>query len=190
MQRLVEELMALSRIEADRHVPPTDIVDLSAVVREAAQAAAEQRQPRGGDLVIGTLVTPAPVTGDAAQLAQLAHNLVSNGFKYGRAGTPVTVELSVTGDAARLTVRDQGDGISAEHLPRITQRFYRVDTTRSRAVGGTGLGLAIVKHIVERHGGRLDIASEVGVGTTVAVVLPLAPSSSCNAFVTSQSPPP
>jgi two-component system phosphate regulon sensor histidine kinase PhoR len=127
------------------------------------------------------------VRGDAAQLAQLTHNLVSNSFKYGRPGSPVTVTLVRTRDKARLEVRDQGEGIAAEHLPRITQRFYRVDTARSRLVGGTGLGLAIVKHIVERHAGRLEIRSEQGVGTAVVVVLPLArtePSSNRNPTVT------
>jgi two-component system phosphate regulon sensor histidine kinase PhoR len=94
-------------------------------------------------------------------------------MKYGRAGTPVT--LRVAGDAAgmwRVSVQDEGDGIAPEHLPRLTERFYRVDAGRSRALGGTGLGLAIVKHVAERHRGRLDIASSVGVGTTVTLVLP------------------
>ena len=174
MQRLVEDLLSLSRIEADRHVAPEARVDWARVAREAALSAAEQRMPRGADLVIGAMPTDVPVTGDAAQLAQLVHNLVSNGFKYGRAGTPVTLALSRAGNAARLSVSDEGEGIAPHHLPRITERFYRVDTTRSRAVGGTGLGLAIVKHIVERHGGRLEVASEVGRGTTVSVTLPLA----------------
>jgi two-component system phosphate regulon sensor histidine kinase PhoR len=173
MQRLVEDLMSLSRIEADRHVKPAALVDLTAIVREAAQAAAEQRSGRGADLVVAPMDGTLIVRGDAPQLAQLAHNLVSNGFKYGRPGTPVTVSLSREGGWARLTVEDEGEGIAAHHLPRITQRFYRVDATRSRAVGGTGLGLAIVKHIVERHRGRLDIRSEVGRGTCVVVALPL-----------------
>ena len=181
MQRLVEDLLSLSRIEAEQHVAPTTQVDFATIAREAALNAAEQRQPRGADLLLCSAPYPLVVRGDAPQLAQMAHNLVSNGFKYGRAGTPVTVMLAEDDGCARLTVTDEGDGIAVQHLPRITQRFYRVDASRSREVGGTGLGLAIVKHIVERHGGTLDIASVVGRGTTVTVALPLAgESSNCN----------
>ena len=185
MQRLIEDLMNLSRIEADRHVAPQTVIDLAPLVREAAQAAAEQRQPRGADLSMGQIASVA-IRGDAGQLQQVAHNLVSNSFKYGRPGTPVTVTLTADVDHAVLEVSDHGDGIAAEHLPQVTQRFYRVDTRRSRAVGGTGLGLAIVKHIVERHGGRLDIISDIGVGTRVRVLLPLAaaPSHDRNEIVT------
>jgi len=94
-------------------------------------------------------------------------------MKYGRAGTPVTISLRHDASGmVRLSVGDQGEGIAAVHIPRLTERFYRADAGRSRSVGGTGLGLAIVKHIVERHRGRLDIVSQVGVGTTVMVILP------------------
>lgn len=174
MQRLVEDLMSLSRIEADRYVAPGAAVDLAATVSAAAQAAAEQRQPRGADLVLVPPAKPVMVRGDRAQLAQLVHNLVSNGFKYGAVGTPVTVSLDRVDGMARLVVEDRGEGIAPKHLPRITERFFRVNATRSRAVGGTGLGLAIVKHVVERHGGALVIDSEVGRGTVVRVDLPLA----------------
>src|SRR3546814_11171875 len=115
-----------------------------------------------------------PMLGDAAQLGQLAHNIVSNAMKYGRAGTPVTVELTREGDRVRLSVSDQGDGIPAEHLPRLTERFYRVDEARSRTVGGPGLGIAIVTHSSDRHQGHLDTASEQGTGTRVSVNHPLA----------------
>ena len=115
----------------------------------------------------------------SAQLSQVLHNLVGNALKYGKRGTPVTIGLRRDGDTLiRLSVSDEGDGIAAEHLPRLTERFYRVDPGRSRAQGGTGLGLAIVKHIVERHRGRLDIASTPGVGTTVSILLPPAPPTS------------
>jgi two-component system phosphate regulon sensor histidine kinase PhoR len=94
-------------------------------------------------------------------------------MKYGRAGTPIAITLTRDDSGmVRLSVRDEGDGIAAMHIPRLTERFYRADAGRSRSVGGTGLGLAIVKHIVERHRGRLDISSQVGVGTTVSVTLP------------------
>jgi two-component system phosphate regulon sensor histidine kinase PhoR len=115
-----------------------------------------------------------PVPGDRSKLLQLFDNLIGNALRYGRAGRPVVVSLKRDGDAVHLSVTDEGEGIAPEHIPRLTQRFYRVDPGRSRAVGGTGLGLAIVKHIVERHRGRLEIESVVGVGTTVHVRLPAA----------------
>ena len=112
------------------------------------------------------------VPGYQGQLSQLLYNLIGNAMKYGRHGTPVTVTLAPRADQLSVVVADEGDGIAPEHLPRLTERFYRVDAGRSRSLGGTGLGLAIVKHVVERHRGRLDIASTVGVGTRVTVTLP------------------
>ena len=115
----------------------------------------------------------APVLGDRAQLSQVLHNIVGNAMKYGRAGTPITIVLrKVNESMVAIDVVDEGEGIPSDHLPRLTERFYRVDSGRSRTLGGTGLGLAIVKHIVERHRGRLDINSTVGRGTTVTVLLP------------------
>jgi two-component system, OmpR family, phosphate regulon sensor histidine kinase PhoR len=117
------------------------------------------------------------VIADRDQVLQVLHNLISNALKYGRSGTPIRVSLAVQqGEAGhvRLTVADEGDGIAPEHLPRLTERFYRVDSQRSRSLGGTGLGLAIVKHIVERHRGRLEIDSRPGEGTRVSFSLPLA----------------
>ena len=121
----------------------------------------------------GSVFKPIYLNGDEAQLSQLVHNIISNAMKYGHAGTPVTVEMAREGRRVRLSVSDQGDGIAPDHLPRLTERFYRVDEARSRSVGGTGLGLAIVKHIGERHQGQLDIDSEVGKGTRVSVTFPL-----------------
>ena len=95
-------------------------------------------------------------------------------MKYGRPGTPVRVGVVREGARVRVSVADEGEGIAPEHLPRLTERFYRVDAGRSRALGGTGLGLAIVKHITERHRGKLDVASRVGEGTTITVTLPVA----------------
>ena len=174
MQRLVEDLLSLSRIEADRYRAPDQPIDLGALIGEVCQELSATGDARADDLgctVIGNL--PA-IAGDRAQLSQLLHNLIGNALKYGRPGTPVTVTAEPRGGGVRLTVADRGEGIAAEHLPRLTERFYRVDAGRSRSLGGTGLGLAIVKHIVERHRGRLDVQSTAGVGTTVAVTLPAA----------------
>ena len=176
MERLLEDLMSLSRIEAEKFRLPRAEVDLAALAAETCDTLATMHGNRGADI---RLVTPADlpdVLGDEVQLSQLLHNLVGNAMKYGRAGTPVDVDLSLAGDTVCLIVRDEGDGIPPEHLPRLTERFYRVDAGRSRSLGGTGLGLAIVKHIVERHRGRLDIVSTVGVGTRVTVTLPAAAS--------------
>ena len=113
-----------------------------------------------------------PVRGDTQQLDQLMRNLIDNAMKYGSKSEPVRVTAKDGEASYELTVADSGEGIAPEHLPHLTRRFYRTDPGRSRAAGGTGLGLAIVKHIVERHRGRLDIASELGVGTTITVRLP------------------
>ena len=171
MQRLIDELISLSRIEAGKFRAPETTVALDALVREVRGALVDLHGGRGADLVLEVAEVPA-VKGDRAQLSQLIHNLVGNAMAYGRPGTPVRVELEPVGDMVRLRVADQGEGIPPEHLPRLTERFYRVDAGRSRAVGGTGLGLSIVRHIVERHRGRLDIASTLGIGTTVTVLLP------------------
>jgi two-component system phosphate regulon sensor histidine kinase PhoR len=173
MQRLIDELISLSRIEAGKFRAPDTVVALDALVREVRGALVDLHGGRGADLVLEVAEVPA-VMGDRTQLSQLLHNLVGNAMAYGRPGTPVRVELEPVSEMVRLRVIDQGEGIPPQHLPRLTERFYRVDAGRSRSVGGTGLGLSIVRHIVERHRGRLDIASTVGVGTTVTVLLPKA----------------
>ena len=172
MQRLVDDLISLSRIEADKHRAPADAVSLAALARETADTLRGERSGKSRVELEIQDGLPA-VAGDRAQLSQLLHNLVGNALKYGDVSKPVRVSLTRSGTGmVRLAVTDEGEGIAPEHLPRLTERFYRVDPGRSRAVGGTGLGLAIVKHIVERHRGRLDIASTQGVGTTVTVLLP------------------
>ena len=179
MQRLVEDLISLSRIEAEKFRLPDQAVDFAHLVDDVRAELADAAGERGRDLVAAIDFGIAPVSGDRVQLSQMLHNLIGNAMKYGRAGTPVTVELKPDeAGMIRLSIRDEGDGIAAVHIPRLTERFYRADAGRSRSLGGTGLGLAIVKHIVERHRGRLDIASQVGVGTTVMVILPPAPSTS------------
>ncbi|MDO7840986.1 ATP-binding protein [Sphingomonas immobilis] len=172
MQRLIEDLISLSRIEAEKYRLPDTPVDLSLLIKEIRSELVDARD--GGPPIISALQDDVPpVSGDRAQLSQVLHNLIGNAMKYGRKGGAVTVGLErhPTG-MVRVLVRDEGDGIAPEHLPRLTERFYRVDAGRSRAAGGTGLGLAIVKHIVERHRGRLDIESTLGEGTTVKILLP------------------
>jgi two-component system phosphate regulon sensor histidine kinase PhoR len=175
MQRLVDDLISLSRIEAEKFSPPDTAVALMPLIAEVASSAETSAETDRGRIVRPPLALKADVLGDRAQLSQLLHNLVGNALKYSRAGTPVKITVEPQDAMIRIEVSDEGEGIAAEHLPRLTERFYRVDTGRSRAMGGTGLGLAIVKHIVERHRGRLDIRSETGVGTTVSVLLPAVP---------------
>ena len=171
MQHLVEDLMSLSRVEAEKHDQPNDTIELGRLVAVSARDAAGDRHERLKFAIPGEEVF---VAGDRQQLEQLIRNLVDNALKYGAPKADVSIGLDVSerGDA-RVAVSDRGEGISPENVPHLTRRFYRTDPGRSRAAGGTGLGLAIVKHIVERHRGRLDIASRLGQGTTVTVRLPL-----------------
>ena len=168
----MEDLLSLSRIEADRFTAPRDPVDLLPLLEEVRASLYHLSEQRGSDILVESRTDSAVVTGDRPQLAQLLSNLLSNSLKYGHAGAPVRVRLEGEGDLLRISVADQGDGIPSDHLPRLTERFYRVDPGRSRSGGGTGLGLAIVKHIVGRHRGRLEIRSTVGLGTVVDVWLP------------------
>ena len=175
MESLVEDLMSLSRIEAEKHEMPAAAIDLGAL----AHGVVEEMAAFGSGLQL-KLVADASGTmirGDRRQLEQLIRNLADNALKYGNPHQPVGITVAArSGGFVELTVRDSGPGIDAEHLPHLTRRFYRTDPGRSRAAGGTGLGLAIVKHIVERHRGRLDIASANREGTTVTVRFPgLAP---------------
>jgi two-component system, OmpR family, phosphate regulon sensor histidine kinase PhoR len=175
MQRLIEDLISLSRIEAEKYRAPDESVDLAGLIGEVRDELAASADGRAGDIALDLEDLP-PVRADRAQLSQVLHNIVGNAMKYGREGSPVTIRLRPSGDAmAQLTVSDEGDGIAPDHIPRLTERFYRVDSGRSRAVGGTGLGLAIVKHIVERHRGRMDIVSSLGKGTSVIILLPIQP---------------
>lgn len=176
MLRIVEDLMSLSRIEADRFVTPSDTVDIAAVIEDSIANCAVARRSAECDVRISSQGPVPPVRGDRAQLVQLFDNLISNALRYGcdRPGSVVEIKLVHSRDRVEATVVDQGPGIAREHLPRVTERFYRVDDARSRESGGTGLGLSIVKHIVERHRGTLDIDSALGVGTRVTVGLPVA----------------
>ncbi|MEP7350338.1 MAG: ATP-binding protein [Sphingorhabdus sp.] len=177
MQALVRDLMSLSRIEAEKYDPPQSPVDFASIVVDTIDQLRNGQKDRGADISVDITDGLRPVIGDAGQLRQLASNVVTNAMKYGRHGTQVSVTLaqSRSGAMVAFAVEDHGDGIAPEHLPRLTERFYRVDSGRSRSVGGTGLGLSLVKHIVDRHRGHLEIRSVVGQGTTVSVLLPVAP---------------
>ena len=176
MQALVRDLMSLSRIEAEKYDPPQTPVDFAQIISETVDQLKTSQKDRGGDISVDIAANVPPVMGDAGQLRQLASNILNNSLKYGCAGTPVTVSLvqSRSGAMINFTVADVGDGIAPEHIPRLTERFYRVDSGRSRLVGGTGLGLSLVKHIVDRHRGHLEIRSTLGKGTTVSILLPVA----------------
>ncbi len=177
MQALVRDLMSLSRIEAEKYDPPQTPVDFAQIVMETVDQLRNSQKDRGADIAVDITADLPAVIGDAGQLRQLANNILNNAMKYGKDGTPVLVSLvsSRSGAMLNLAVADEGDGIAPEHLPRLTERFYRVDSGRSRLVGGTGLGLSLVKHIVDRHRGHLEIRSTVGKGTTVSILLPVSP---------------
>ncbi len=177
MRRLIDDLLSLSRVEMRAHSQPTDVVDLTAVLRHACDALAPVAEENG--VVVNTEFPDEPVRvrGDADELTQVFENLIENGVKYGRSGGKVDVAIRLVEDrnppVAQVSVRDYGPGIAEEHLPRLTERFYRVDVETSRQEKGTGLGLAIVKHIVAHHRGRLDITSRPGEGATFTVDIPI-----------------
>ncbi|MGE4279166.1 MAG: ATP-binding protein [Magnetospirillum sp.] len=184
MARLVNDLLSLSRIELNEHTPPAENVDFGRIVQAGADALMPLASPRQMELQVTIDEAARHVVGQADELAQLAQNLMDNAVKYGRDGSAVEISLTMAsrlpasagpalrdGPVVLFSVRDHGDGIGKEHLPRLTERFYRVDTARSRTLGGTGLGLAIVKHIVNRHRGTLVVESTLGQGSTFSVYL-------------------
>ena len=180
MNRLIDDLLSLSRIELTEHQPPLGRVDLAGLVQRLADAFEPQMREREVRLTLDIAPGLPSVVGDDDQLEQVLQNLLDNATKYGRHGGAVIVAARPVPAGGRwparpgvtLAVADDGQGIARAHIPRLTERFYRADKSRSRAVGGTGLGLAIVKHIVNRHRGQLLIESKEGVGTTVTVWLP------------------
>ena len=176
MRRLIDDILSLSRIELKAHVQPATIVNFAEIIRHTADALSPLASDM--DVVIRVSIPDIPVRikGDRDELIQVTENLIENALKYGHNGQFVDVELTEQADPEdptwQLSVRDYGDGIPPEHLPRLTERFYRVDVESSRAMKGTGLGLAIVKHILTRHRGRLEVDSEAGKGATFKVKLP------------------
>ena len=177
MSRLVQDLLSLSRIELDEHTRPTGRVDLGGVLNTVVDLLGIRAEERGISLVVDLPPDLPAVAGDDDQLTQVFQNLVDNAIKYGGADEAVIIRATAVGADGRtvsVSVIDRGVGIPRSHLPRLTERFYRVDPARSRAMGGTGLGLAIVKHILTRHGGRLSVDSAPGRGSTFTVHLPAA----------------
>ena len=178
MARLIDDLLSLSRIELNAHLAPNTAVDLTPIMRQVADGLQTLARDRGVDIKVSVPSEPLSVLGDRDELIRAFENLVENSLKYGAAGKRVDLALSrgqtrAGTPEARLSVRDYGPGIAPEHLPRLTERFYRVDVAESRAQGGTGLGLALVKHVLNRHGGRLTIESTPGAGATFCMHLPL-----------------
>ena len=187
MSRLVADLLSLSRIELNEHARPSGGVDLTQIIGRVANALSLRAAERNMkiELPMGPM---GRAVGDADELTQVFQNLIDNAIKYGRPGTAVTVSAARIADAGEIRARlpglrrakamiavavaDHGDGIAREHIPRLTERFYRVDPARSRDLGGTGLGLAIVKHVVNRHRGSLEIESAPGEGSVFTVYLP------------------
>ena len=177
LSRLIDDLLTLSDLELRKTPLKRDAVRLDALLHDVLEVIGEKARRGGVELVTSVPAQLPPLLGDADRLQQVLINLTDNAVKYTPAGGSVTIAASATdGDDAMVAieVRDTGMGIPSDDLPRLTERFYRVDKARSRELGGTGLGLAIVKHIVQAHGGRLHITSEVNVGTRVWFAIPAA----------------
>jgi signal transduction histidine kinase len=172
MQRLVDDLLDLSRIEAGRWQPNRTEVDVAAVARESWAALAGRAEVHHVELVLDVAPDATVVHADLDALRQIFTNLMDNSLRHTAAGGRITCLARRVAGAVSVAVRDNGTGITQDHLPRIFERFYRADSSRSRDEGGTGLGLAIVKHLVEAHGGRVYAESERGRGTTVTGVFP------------------
>jgi two-component system phosphate regulon sensor histidine kinase PhoR len=175
MSKLIDDLLSLSRIEMRQHMRPTATLDIAILLREVKEGLQTQAEEAGVTLDLALPAEPIVVTGDRDELYEVFENLFDNALKYGAGGAKVDVALAPVANRPgyhfAVTVTDYGAGIEAEHVPRLTERFYRVDAESSRKKKGTGLGLAIVKHILTRHRGALSIKSQPGQGTRVEVLL-------------------
>ncbi|WP_171211484.1 ATP-binding protein [Ruegeria sp. HKCCA5426] len=179
MNRLVGDLLSLNRVESEERVRPKEQLELTGMMQSILNSVRPLAEDAGVELTLSADQGPVTLTGDSDQLRQVFTNLIENGIKYGGSGGVVEVRITssdrdtaMRGPAVRVQVIDKGPGIDATHLPRLTERFYRADSHRSRELGGTGLGLAIVKHIVNRHRGRLRVESDLGKGSVFTVILP------------------
>jgi two-component system phosphate regulon sensor histidine kinase PhoR len=177
MARLIDDLLSLSRVELSAHVRPDTLIDLVPIIRQVADGLEPLARERQVEVEASLPETPVMIAGDREELLRLFENLIENALKYGASGGRVVVSL-ISVPAAdgsveiRAMVRDFGPGITPEHLPRLTERFYRVDVGDSRSQGGTGLGLSLVKHILNRHRGRLLIESVPRQGATFTACFP------------------
>ncbi len=179
MSRMVSDLLSLSRVQGDERVRPRNKVNIAGVIRSVIATLEGKLKDSNVTVQTSGLQDRAIVLGDRDQLIQLFLNLIENAIKYGGKDRTIHVDLirvdqdrALRASAFRIDIRDEGEGIDMLHLPRLTERFYRVDDHRSREMGGTGLGLAIVKHIVNRHRGRLKITSKPGVGSCFSTIIP------------------
>ncbi len=174
MSKLIDDLLSLSRIELRQHVRPTTEVDVSAILREVVEGLQTQAQEVGTAVDVRVPEDGVAIRGERDEVYEVFENLVENAIKYGGDGGSVSVTLGPASRAGfdyKVAIADKGPGIPAEHVPRLTERFYRVDAESSRKKKGTGLGLAIVKHILNRHNAEMTIRSTVGEGTTVEILL-------------------
>lgn len=174
MTRIVNDLLSLSRIEMNEHTAPDEHVSLKQIIGTVSDLLGPQASDSNVTIELDLGALDAPVIGHQDELIQLFQNLIENAIKYGGVGSKVRVSGTETDGVSKISVTDEGDGIPREHIPRLTERFYRVDTARSREIGGTGLGLAIVKHTLNRHRGELTIFSEPGTGSIFTITLPRA----------------
>jgi len=181
MNRLIEDLLSLSKVEVNEHVRPVGKVDVCAIIDQIMMILAPQAKKERLKIKLHTPDNKTcRVLGDEDQLSQVFLNLIENAIKYGQPESQIDITISseknvpgLRGDALAIAIKDHGPGIPPEHIPRLTERFYRIDNSRSREKGGTGLGLAIVKHILARHRGKLTVKSELGKGSVFTVYLPL-----------------
>ncbi|HUS96511.1 MAG TPA: ATP-binding protein [Hyphomicrobiaceae bacterium] len=180
MNRLIDDLLSLSKFEANRRIQPSGQTNVRELVDQVIAALSIRAEKEGKRIELSGANEHYMVRGDHDELTQVFQNLIENAIKYGAPGTNIVVALSanekvsgLAGPAVNVEVRDQGAGIAPNHIPRLTECFYRIEASRSRENGGTGLGLAIVKHIVNRHRGKLQIKSELGVGSSFIVSLPM-----------------
>ena len=179
MTRLIDDLISLSRVEVEEHIIPDEIIKLSDVTLSVIELFKERAKRQNMNLVFKDALESnaelSTIYGDRDEIVEVIHNLIENAIKYGYPDSDIIIEIATSGDKhVFLSVTNSGDGIEERHIPRLTERFYRVDKARSRQKGGTGLGLAIVKHIINRHRGKLTIQSQLGQTTCFTVQLPLA----------------
>jgi len=179
MTRLIEDLLSLSHIEREAHIPPSEEISLVKIIESVVETLNFQMKRRDMTVKLNSELDDCMVIGDRDQLTQVFQNLIDNAVKYGAPETEIAIHLHSQigiGDEQeniQIAITNEGQGIAPEHIKRLTERFYRVDTARSRSLGGTGLGLAIVKHIIQRHEGDLSFESEVGKYTTARIQLPM-----------------